>query len=100
MSGAIRLDLNHPEFQADVFALESDQLIALIAALNKISRLTWEQVYRDKGLHWETIHTRTGLNKERLYSLRITQKFRAVALRAGDSMRFISLHPDHDSAYK
>ena len=99
MSGAIRLDLNDPEFQADVFALEADQVTALIAALSKLSMLTWEQVYRDKGLHWETIHTRTGKNKERLYSLRITRKFRAVAMRSGESMRFLSLHPDHDSAY-
>ena len=99
MSGAIRLDLNDPEFQADVFALEADQVTALIAALSKLSKLTWEQVYRNKGLHWETIHTRTGKNKERLYSLRITRKFRAVAMRSGESMRFLSLHPDHDSAY-
>ena len=33
-------------------------------------------------------------------SIRITEKFRARVTRDGVFMRFISLHPDHDSAYK
>lgn len=38
MSGTIRLDLNDPPFQADVFALEADQVTALITALSKLSK--------------------------------------------------------------
>lgn len=32
--------------------------------------------------------------------VRLTQKIRALAYRDGEFMRFISLHPDHDSAYE
>ena len=99
MSGRLRFDLNNPEFQADLLGLEADQLVALFATFSKISNLSWEQVYRDKGLHWEAIHTRTGKDKTRLYTLRVTRKFRAVAYRDSDWMRCVSLHPDHDSAY-
>jgi len=32
--------------------------------------------------------------------MRVTQKCRIVVKREGNILRFISLHPDHDSAYK
>ena len=51
MSDGVQIDLNSPEFQADVFTLEAEQLIALFATLHKITRMTWDQVYRDKGLN-------------------------------------------------
>lgn len=98
MSSLVRLDLNAERFQRDLFKLESDQQLALLSTFRKIAQMTWEQVYRDKGLHWEAIETHAGKNKERLYSLRITLKFRAVAYRDGNLMRCVSLHPDHDSA--
>jgi hypothetical protein len=100
MSGLVRPDLNNPEFQRQLFSLQSDQTLAVISALKKISQLTWEQVYKDKGLRWEAIESRTRKNGTRLYSFRITQKFRALAHREGEWMRCVSLHPDHDSAYE
>ena len=63
-------------------------------------QLTWEQIYKDQGLKWEMIRSKQGKKGETLYSLRITQKCRAIALREGDYLRFLSLHSDHDSAYK
>ena len=100
MSALVRLDLNIERFQRDLFKLEQDQQLALLGTLRKIAEMTWEQVYRDKGLHWESIESRAGVNKERLYSLRVTRKFRAVAYRDGNLLRCVSLHPDHDSAYQ
>ena len=100
MTGLVRLDLNVERFQRDLFKLESEQQLALLGTFRKIATMTWEQVYRDKGLHWEAIESQTGPNKQRLYSLRITIKFRAVAYRDGNFMRCVSLHPDHDSAYR
>ena len=96
----VGLDLNNPVFQRSLFSLTKDQQHSVLNTLRKISGMTWEQVYRDSGLNWETIHSRTGERGERLYSLRMGKGFRAVAFREGDWMRFVSLHPDHDSAYE
>ena len=100
MSAAVRLDLNNIEFQSDLFDLQKPEQLAVLATLRKIALLTWDQVHRDKGLNWEAIHSRSGADGKRLYSLRITQRCRAVAMREGEFMRLLSIHPDHDSAYK
>jgi len=95
-----RLDLNQQDFQADLFSLSRDQQVAVLRTLRKLSRLSWDEVYRDPGLKWELIVSRRGPQGERLYSLRISQSFRAVAYRDGEWLRFFDLHPDHDSAYR
>ena len=100
MSRLVQIDLNLETFQEGLFGLASAEQVALLATFGKIIRMTWDQVYRDKGLHWEAIQTRTGEDKLRLYSIRVTRKFRAVAYRDGNFMRCVSLHPDHDSAYQ
>jgi hypothetical protein len=95
----LRLDLNSPVFQRQLFALQSSQQRAVLNSLRKLSQMTWDQVYRDAGLRWEVILSKDGPNGERLYSLRIGKAFRAVAFRDGDWLRLLTLHPDHDSAY-
>ena len=100
MNAVVRLDLNNIELQSDLFGLQKPEQLAVLATLRKIASLTWDQVHRDKGLHWEAIHSRSGVDGKRLYSLRVTQRCRAVALREGDYLRLLSIHPDHDSAYK
>lgn len=103
MTGSLQrvvLDLNNPSFQRDLFSLEKDEVWKVIASLRKLSQLTWTEVYRDTGLRWELIESRRGPNGERLYSLRLSQKARGVALREGQFLRLLTLHPDHDSAYK
>lgn len=96
----IALDLKSPEFQRDWFALEHDEALAVLATLRKILRLDWNELYADRGLRWEAILSRPGPTGQRLYSLRVTKRVRAVAYRQGEFLRFLSLHPDHDSAYK
>lgn len=95
-----RLDLNDPEFQEDLFDLPRDQQLAVLRTLRKLSRITWDEVYRDQGLKWELIVSRRPSQSERLYSLRIDRSFRALAYRDGEYLRLLSLHPDHDSAYR
>ena len=98
---AVRLDLNNPVFQRSLFELEKSQQISVLATLRKLAGLRWPQVYSDQGLKWELIHSRIGPDGQRLYSFRIGQGFRAVAYRAdGGWLRLLSLHPDHDSAYR
>jgi len=62
--------------------------------------MSWEQVYQDSGLNWELIDSRVGPSGQRLYSFRVGKGFRVVALRDGNQLKILSLHPDHDSAYK
>jgi len=96
---AVALDLNSPVFQQALFALPKEEQRGVLGTLKKISQMTWEQVYRDKGLRWEAILSRAGPEGRRLYSLRISRACRAVAFRDGEWLRLVSLHPDHDSAY-
>jgi hypothetical protein len=96
----IRLDLNSPAFQDGWLTLEREEALAVLATLRKIRQLDWDQLYRDRGLRWEAILSQPGPTGKRMYSLRITRRVRAVAYREGDFLRFVSLHPDHDSAYE
>lgn len=103
MAGAdsrIRLDLNSPEFQDVLFALEATELKPVVAALRRLKDLDWNTLYRHTGFKWEAIEHLKAPNGANVYSLRFSQKIRAIAFRDGDFLRLISLHPDHDSAYE
>ena len=89
-------DLNNPDFQQDLLTLEKAELLAFFKTLKKLQQMSWEQVYKDKGLRWESIKS---LQRD-AYTIRVTKKCRAVVKRSGDVLRFASLHPDHDSAYR
>ena len=81
--------------------LESAELAQVAASLAQIQKLDWSNVYASKGLRWEAIdHLKAPDGKSTVYSVRLSQKIRGLAFREADFMRFISLHPDHDSAYK
>jgi hypothetical protein len=99
-SSRVRLDLNSPEFQDVFFRLELGELKQVIAALARLRELDWNSLYRHTGYRWEAIEHLTAPNGARVYSLRLSQKIRAIAYRDGDFLRLISLHPDHDSAYR
>jgi hypothetical protein len=100
-SQRVRLDLNSPEFLQVFLRLDSGELAQIAESLDRIRKLDWSTVYASKGLHWESIeHLQAPDGKSRVYSVRLSQKVRALAFRDGDFMRFISLHPDHDSAYE
>ncbi len=95
----IQLDLNNPEFQANLLAMEKSDAWSVLKTLRLLHRMSWEQLQSSKGLRWELIQSRQGSSGERLYSLRISRSCRAVAWRDGSWLRLLSLHPDHDSAY-
>jgi hypothetical protein len=62
--------------------------------------MTWNQVYRDNGLKWEkVVSVKPPVDIDAVYSLRITQARRAIAYRDADFIRFLTIAPDHDSAY-
>ncbi len=96
----ILLDLNNPVFQEAWLKLDREEALAVLASLRKIHQMDWPQLYQDRGLRWEAILSRPGPGGRRVYSLRVTRRVRAVAFREGDFLRLLSLHPDHDSAYR
>jgi hypothetical protein len=96
----VRLDLNNPDFQKEWFSLQKDEFHATKNTLKKISLMSWDQVYMDKGLRWEKIQSIKTQKGRELYSIRISKKHRAVVHRTDEFMVFISLHPNHDSAYR
>ncbi len=96
----VRLDLNSPEFLDVFFTLESTELKQVVASLRRLQGLDWAVLYRHKGFRWEAIEHLKSPNGATVYSLRLSQRIRGLAFREGDFLRFISLHPDHDSAYQ
>ncbi len=99
-SSRIRLDLNSPEFQDVFFRLEMSDLKQVVASLRRLGSLDWAALYRHPGYQWEAIDHLKMPNDVRVYSLRLSQRIRAIACRDGSFLRIVSLHPDHDSAYK
>jgi hypothetical protein len=96
----VRLDLNNPVFQENLLGLPKPERHAALDTLDKVRRLTWNQVYRDSGLKWEKITSvKPPFGIDAVYSLRMTQARRAIAYREGDFMRLLSVAPDHDAAY-
>ena len=96
----LRLDLNNPVFQEKWLALPKQAQLQVLTTLRKLAAMTWTQVHQDAGLKWEMVHSRTGPEGARLYSLRMGKGFRALAYREGNWLRLLSLHADHDSAYR
>jgi len=96
----IRLDLNNPVFQRQLFNLSKSDQHNTLNTLRKLSNMSWQQVYSDYGLKWEVILSQKGPGGNKLYSFRIGRGFRGIAYRDGPWLRLLSLHPDHDSAYQ
>ncbi|MFH0728338.1 MAG: hypothetical protein V2B19_18615 [Pseudomonadota bacterium] len=96
----VRLDLNNPVFQEKLLLLQKFEKLAALDTLNKIRKLTWNQLYRDKGLNWEKIFSvKPPTGVDAIYSLRITRSCRATAFREGDFIRLLTIFPDHNSTY-
>lgn len=104
--GNIECDLEWPRIQEELQNLEISELNQIEDAINKIKKMTWDHLYKTssktqkRGLNWEPIDGQTTQSGKTIASIRISQKFRARVCRDGKFMRFISLHPDHDSAYE
>ena len=96
----MRIDLNFPDFQKDLFKLQKNEGYSLIKTLRTLSRMDFDQLRRSPGLNLERIKNMKTRKDDSLYSIRITRSFRAIVSIEGDYLRFISLHPDHDSTYK
>jgi len=101
----VECDLEFPRVQKELADLELDQLEQVENSVEKIQKMTWDQIYKTssktqkRGLNWEPLDGQETATGKKIASIRISGKFRARVCRDGNFMRFISLHPDHDSAY-
>lgn len=99
-TATVRLDLNNPVFQKNLFALPNPDRHAALDTLDKLRQLTWNQVYRDSGLKWEKIvSVIPSAGVDVVYSLRVTQSSRAMAYRDGDFIRLLTITSEHAGAY-
>jgi len=96
----MKIDLNFPPFQQDLFSLDKTQLTAFVKSVKIINKMDLRQVQQSSGLNLEKIKNLKTSNGKTLYSIRMSKSFRAVICIEDDFIRFISLHPNHDSAYK
>jgi len=97
---SVRLDLNNPVFQEQLLSLQKNERHAALDTLNKIRKLTWNQLYRDQGIKWEKITSiKPPAGIDAVYSLRISQSRRATAHRDGNFIRLLTIAPDHDATY-
>ena len=96
----MKVDLNFPPFQQDLFSLNKTELSIFVQSVKKIYKLDLRQVQQSSGLNLEKIKSIKTPAGKTIYSIRMSKSFRAVINIEGDYIRFISLHTDHDSAYK
>lgn len=96
----ILLDMNNPHFQKQLFGLEKNEKLALLNSLGKMSQLSWEQLYKDKGIRWELINSMKTPKGKNIYSFRFSQKYRGLAFREENYLVLVDLFVDHDGAYK
>jgi hypothetical protein len=96
----VKLDLNSPVFQSAWSDLELAEQEKALATFKKLTQLTWNQIYRDKGLKWEKIHSIAApKNIEVLYSFRISKSIRGIGFRENHFLRVLLIEPDHGAAY-
>jgi len=87
--------------------LELDEQEAILDTIDKIQKMTWDDVYRTSsktpgqkfGINYEPIDQRTA-SRKRVATIRASGKIRIRVCRDEKYMRCISSHVDHDSAYK
>ncbi len=96
----VQLDLNNPEFQKSWFDLESEDAERVRNALKKILKLTWQDIYKDKGLHWEKVQSLPAPEGvDALYTFRLSKSARGVGYREGNFLRVLLVSTDHDGTY-
>lgn len=91
-----------PDFDEAVMTAELPVRKAAAKALQLLQSLDLSQLWKHPGLNFEKLHGMKELvTGEQLYSLRMTGSARAVTcLLKGPTIVLISLHTQHDSAYR
>lgn len=94
----VRVDLNNPTFQKQLFNLDQDEHERVVATLKKVSKMTWDQVQRDNTIRRARILSKTGPQREPLYAIRLARDVRGVGYRESEWLVLLTLHPDRTRA--
>lgn len=91
-----------PAFDAAVMAAELPVRKAAAKLLPTLQQLDLPQLWSHPGLNFEKLHGMIEpVSSLQLYSLRVTGSARAIAcLLTGPTIVLISLHTQHDKAYR
>jgi hypothetical protein len=91
-----------PAFDESVMAAELQVRKAAAKMLQTLQQVDLGQLWNQPGLNFEKLHGMIEPNTgEQLYSLRVTGSARAVTcLLKGPTLVLVSLHVQHDKAYK
>ena len=91
-----------PGFEETVLAAELPVRKAAVKLLELLQAIDLPQLWKHPGLNFEKLHNmKVPSTGEQLYSLRVTSSARAIAcLRKGPCIVLVSLHVQHDKAYR
>ena len=74
----MKIDLNFPPFQQDLFSLDKTKLSIFVQSVKKINKMDLRQVQQSSGLNLEKIQNIKTPNGKTLYSIRMSKSFKAV----------------------
>jgi hypothetical protein len=103
----VLVDAGYHRFIKALANLEDNDQEAILDTIDKIQRMTWDDVYKTssktpgqkRGVNYEPTDQRTASGRK-IATIRASGKIRIRVCRDERWMRFISIHVDHDSAYK
>ncbi|ODS41825.1 MAG: hypothetical protein MSIBF_00180 [Candidatus Altiarchaeales archaeon IMC4] len=97
----MRIDVR-PAFDETVMASEPSVRKAAAKMLQLVQSLDLPQLWTHPGLHFEKLHGMIEpVTGQQLYSLRVNSAVRAIAcLGSGPILVLVSLHAQHDKAYR
>jgi len=97
----VRIEIR-PAFDEAVRAAERPLRLAAARMVVLLQSLDLPGVRIHRGLHFEKLHGMIEpVTGEPLYSLRVARRARAITcIVSGPTLVLISLHPQHDSAYR
>ena len=89
------------EFFRQALAQEKQIRAALRKVIVQLEQLSFLELTRHKGIHWEKL---SGLDDPEtgnpLYFIRITLPARAIAVVDKDTLVLLTIHSEHDKAYR
>ncbi len=103
----VLVDVSFPRFMEALAGLQEDDQDAILNTIDKIQKMTWDDVYKTssktagqkRGINYEPLDQQTASGRK-MATIRASAKIRIRVCRDEQFMRFISIHVDHDSAYK
>lgn len=83
-----------------IVCIPPDEAERVRTTLNKITKLTWQQIYTAKGLRWEKIYSITPSSEvDAIYSSLLSKSSRGLGFRDEQLLRVLLVCADQDGTY-